>query len=109
MTLHIHEPEVVSVTESSVTVAFTVEDDAGPVDARAVVKLNGEPLATSEGASGTRLLRIEGLRPDTRYRVSLKINIFDPFGSKVVMAPARGYRGSTHRIKARKLQSLMRK
>ena len=83
MTLHIGEPEVVSVSESSVTVAFSVEDDTGPVDARAVVKLNGEPLATSEGSTGTRLLRIEGLRAGTRHRIEIEAKGAEP------VAPAR--------------------
>ena len=83
MTLHIREPEVVSLTESSVTVAFGVEDDSGPVDARAVVKLNGEPVATSEGSTGTRLHRLEGLRPGTRQRIEIEAKGTEP------VAPAR--------------------
>lgn len=72
MSLHIAHPEIVGVTESSLSLAFAVSDGAGPVDAEAVVLLNGERRATSPGGASTRLLRIEGLEPSTEYRVEIQ-------------------------------------
>ena len=72
MTLHIAHPEILGVSESSLTVAFTVNDATGPVDADAQVRLNGEVRATSTGGAATRLLRIEDLAPATEYRVEIQ-------------------------------------
>ena len=49
MTLTIEGPEIFGVSESSLTLAFAVEDDSGPVDAEARATLDGEPRAV--GAS----------------------------------------------------------
>jgi hypothetical protein len=68
MGLRITGAELFGVTETSATLAFTVEDDAGPVDAPARVRIGGERRAHCEGA-GTRLVRIEGLEPQTAYRL----------------------------------------
>jgi hypothetical protein len=72
MSLRIREPELFGVTESSVTLTFRVEDDAGPVDAPARVLVDGEPRAVSEGCAGTRQVRIEGLAPGTRHRLDVE-------------------------------------
>ena len=72
MPLTITHPELFGVTETSATFAFTVEDGSGPVDAPAEIVLDGRVRATSEGASGPRLVRVEGLRPGTRYRLELR-------------------------------------
>ena len=71
MSLTICDPELLSVSESSITVSFGVADGAGPTDAPAEVRLNGRALATSEGARGTRLVRVEGLEPATEYRIEI--------------------------------------
>jgi hypothetical protein len=78
MTLRICDPELFGVTESSVTLTFRVEDDAGPVDAPARVLLDGAPRAASEGPAGTRQVRIEGLRPGTRHRVEIEAKGAEP-------------------------------
>src|SRR5690606_31773089 len=49
-----------------------VADAAGPVDAELRARLNGEIRARSAGTPGTRLVRIEGLEPDTTYRIELE-------------------------------------
>ena len=67
MPLTIRDPEVMGVTASTLTLAFRVEDGAGPVDAPARVLLDGELRARSEGDAAARLVRIEGLDPDTEY------------------------------------------
>ena len=59
MSLTIRDPELLSVSESSMTFSFGVVDGAGPVDAPAAVRLDGQARAASEGLSGTRLVRIE--------------------------------------------------
>jgi len=71
MPLRIRDPELFGVTESSVTLSFVVADDSGPVDAEARVHVGGELLATSRGA-GTRLVRVEGLEPDTEYLLEIE-------------------------------------
>ncbi len=72
MTLRVIDPELFAVTADSVTLSFVVADDAGPVDARARVLLNGVPSAVSEGHAGTRLVRIEGLAPGTEYALAIE-------------------------------------
>jgi hypothetical protein len=72
VTLHIRDPELFGVTESSATLHFRVEDDAGAVDAPAEVLVDGELRATSEGRAGTRRVRVEGLAPGRRYRLALR-------------------------------------
>ena len=72
MNLRIAHPEILGVTESSMTLAFSVDDTTGAVDAEARVLLNGEARATSPGVASTRLVRVEGLAPDTEYRVEIQ-------------------------------------
>lgn len=72
MSLHIAHPEIVGVTESSLSLAFAVSNSEGLVDAEARVLLNGESRATSPGGASTRLLRIEDLEPGTEYRVEIQ-------------------------------------
>ena len=73
MTLRIQDAELFGVTESSLTLFFRVEDDAGPVDAEARIRLNGETRAVSEGGGVTRSVRIEGLQPATRYEIAIEV------------------------------------
>ena len=72
MALTIADPELFGVTESTLTLSFSVEDNEGPTDAPADVLINGEVRATSEGAVGTRLVRIEGVEPGRRHRLELR-------------------------------------
>ena len=74
MPLTIRDPEVMGVTASSVTLAFRVEDAAGAVDALARVLLDGELRARSEGNAAARLVRIEGLDPDTEYTLAVEVD-----------------------------------
>ncbi len=74
MALRIAHPELFGVTESSIALAFDVEDADGPVDAPARVRVNGELRAHSEGLAGTRSLRIDGLEAATRYRVEIEVD-----------------------------------
>ncbi len=78
MALTIVRPEVFGVSESSLTLAFTVEDGSGPVDAEARVTLDGEPRAVSAGTAGTRLVRIEGLAPATDTRIDIEVAGAEP-------------------------------
>lgn len=71
MPLRVADPELFGRTESSLTLTFTVEDDAGPVDAEARVLVDGEVRATSGGVAGTRQLRVEGLDPGSPHRVEI--------------------------------------
>jgi len=73
MPLHIRDPEIFGATDTSLTVAFRVEDDAGPVDAPARIRVNGAVRASSEHATATRVVRIEGLEPDTEQRVTIEV------------------------------------
>ncbi len=72
MTLRIEHPELFGVTESSLTLCFSLEDESGPVGAPVRIRLNGEIRATSEGGAGTRAVRIEGLEPETRYEIGFE-------------------------------------
>jgi predicted phosphodiesterase len=74
MRLQIHCPEVVGVTESSLTIAFGVEDANGPVDAEARVRVGGELRDVSAGARATRLVRVEGLEPDTVHSIEIEVD-----------------------------------
>ncbi len=74
MPLTIRDPEVMGVTASSVTLAFRVEDAAGAADAAARVLLDGELRARSETSAGARLVRIEGLDPDTEYTLAIEVD-----------------------------------
>jgi hypothetical protein len=71
MSLGISSPEVVGVTESSMTLTFAVENRGVAVSEAAEIRLDGELLARSEGPAGTRQVRIEGLAPDTDYAVEI--------------------------------------
>jgi hypothetical protein len=70
--LRIEKAELFGVTESSLTLAFDVRDAQGPVDAEARVRIDGEVRATSHGPAATRFVRIEGLAPGRRHRVSIE-------------------------------------
>ncbi len=72
MKIRLCDPEVLGVTESSVTLSYSLENSAGPVDAPSQVVLNREVHATVEGPEGTRLVRIEGLEPATEYTVEIR-------------------------------------
>ena len=74
----VRAPELFGVTESSFTLSWSVEDASGPVDAAASVLVNGEERARSEGPRGTRLVRIEGLEPKTRYEVDIRVAAVPP-------------------------------
>lgn len=67
----ISSPEVVGVTESSMTLTFVVENRGAAVDGAAEIRLGGETFARSEGPAGTRHVRIEGLAPDTEYDIEI--------------------------------------
>ncbi len=72
MSLRIQDAELFGVSESSATLAFRVEDAQATVAAPARVLLDGELRATSEGPAATRLLRLEGLAPGTRYALRIE-------------------------------------
>ena len=74
MPLAIRDPEVMGVTATSVTLAFRVHGASGPVDAPAHVLLDGELRARSETDAATRLVRIDGLDPDTEYAVAIEVD-----------------------------------
>ncbi len=76
--LRIEKPEIFGVTESSVTLAFDVRDAHGPADAEARVRIDGEVRAVSEGPAATRLVRIEGLAPGQRHRLSIEVTGAEP-------------------------------
>jgi Icc protein len=76
--IRIARPEVFGITESSLTLAFAVEDASGPVDVEARIALDGEPRALSAGAAGTRLVRVEGLEPDRDYRIEIEVAGAEP-------------------------------
>jgi len=71
MVTSVSHPEVFGLTESSLVLCFDVEDNKGPVDAPARVHLNGQLHGESAGFAGTRLLRIEGLEPDSEYEIDI--------------------------------------
>jgi len=64
-------PEVVGVTETSLTLDFVVEQDGRPIDAVAEIRLDGALVARSEGEAGTRQVRVAGLAPDTEYVIEI--------------------------------------
>jgi len=73
MSLHIRDPEIFGVTDTSLTVGFRVEDEAGPVDAPATIRVNGAVRAVSERATATRVVRIEDLAPGAEQRVAIEV------------------------------------
>lgn len=74
MPLTIRDPEIMGVTASTLTLGFRVEDGAGPVDAPARLLLDGELRARSESDGAARVVRIEGLDPDTEYDVAIEVD-----------------------------------
>ncbi len=72
MPVEITCPEVFGVTESSLTLAFDVTEGPRALDLEARVLLNDQVHAVSEGM-GTRLVRMEGLEPDTTYRIRIQV------------------------------------
>jgi hypothetical protein len=93
VTLQIRDPELFGASESSLTLSFTVADDAGPVDAEARVRVGGELCAVTHGA-GTRLVRIEGLEPDTEYAIEIEAR------GAAAPAPDRYFGGSARTLPA---------
>src|SRR5215470_7484626 len=73
MALRVVDPELFSVTHDALTVSFSVADASGPVAAPAHVSVDGERRAVSEGPAGTRLVRIEGLAPETEHRIEIEV------------------------------------
>ena len=71
MPIEIVTPEIIGVTESSLTLTFSLEDRGALVDAAAEVRLGGALRARSEGSAGTRHVRIDGLEPDTEYTIEI--------------------------------------
>jgi 3',5'-cyclic-AMP phosphodiesterase len=72
MSLRICGAELFGVTESSATVAFSVEDASGPVDAEARVRIGGEVAARCAGP-GRYLVRVEDLAPGTSYELAIEL------------------------------------
>ena len=69
--LSIVQPKVFGLTESTVTLAFTVHAGDTPVDAEATVSIDGDIRAVSKGSVGTRLVRIRDLSPDTEHDIEI--------------------------------------
>ncbi len=69
--LSIEQPKIFGVTDSAITLAFTVHDGDTPVDAEATVSIDGDVRAVSKGRAGTRLVRIDDLSPDTEHDVEI--------------------------------------
>jgi hypothetical protein len=93
------QPKLFGVTETSLTLAFAVAEDDALVDAAAIVRLDGKERARSvhdgAGPAGTRLVRIEGLAPDTEYAISIEsgdaraeANRYFPGTARTLPAPA---------------------
>ncbi len=70
--IEVSHPEVVGVTESSVTLAFDVRSGGRPVDAEVEITAGGEVRARSGGEAGTRLVRLEGLPPATEVEIGFR-------------------------------------
>lgn len=82
----ISHPKVFGVTEHSITLVFGVAEGDRLIDAEATVRLNGEVRARSH-EPGTRLVRIEGLSPDTDYAIQIE-------AGGAAAAPGRYFTGS---------------
>jgi hypothetical protein len=67
----ISHPKVFGVTESSITLAFGVVEGDVPIDAEAMIRLNGQVRAVSKDG-GTRLVRIDGLDASTDYTIGIE-------------------------------------
>lgn len=78
----IRHPEVIGITESSLTVFFSLEQGENPIDAPAVVLLRTEDGETirhlAHAVAGGRLIRIEGLSPATPYQVEIVADGAEP-------------------------------
>jgi len=72
MKLEIRDPEVLGVTEDSITLTFRVEDGKQVVDAPARVCVSGEERCLVEGPAGTRHVCIGGLDPATSYTLEIE-------------------------------------
>jgi hypothetical protein len=70
-TRSIVHPKVFGVTETSLTLCFTVAEGDAPVDAEARVLLDGEVRAVTQGPA-TRLVRIDGLEPGSEYEIRIE-------------------------------------
>jgi hypothetical protein len=77
MPVEIRAPELFGVTHTSATIAFSVEDERGPVDARSRVFIDGELRAECEGAHA-QLVRIEGLEPGTSHTLTIEAEGAEP-------------------------------
>ncbi len=77
MALAIRDAEVVAITEATVTVAFTVEDDGRPSDAPATVRI-GAVAADSGANPGHRLVRVAGLAAATDHTVAVDVAGAEP-------------------------------
>ena len=73
MPILIRDPEIFGLTETTLTVCFRVESDGAPVDARARVRVDGSVRAESESGAATRVVRIDGLMPDTEQQVEIEV------------------------------------
>ncbi|MBW2280799.1 MAG: metallophosphoesterase [Deltaproteobacteria bacterium] len=70
MALKIRDAEIFGVTESSLTLSFSICDGDTPVDAEARVVVSGETYAVP-GTAGTRMVRIDGLPSGTELTVEI--------------------------------------
>lgn len=70
---HIDRPELLGVTDSSITLSFQVHDEANvPTLDRARILVGEEVRATIENGTPTRLVRVEGLDPATSYEIDIE-------------------------------------
>jgi hypothetical protein len=70
-TRSIAHAKLFGVTESSITLCFSVEERGRSIDAEARVRIDGDVRAVSSGA-GTRLVRVEGLEAGTEYEIAIE-------------------------------------
>jgi hypothetical protein len=73
MAVSIENPELFGVCESSLTLTFSVEDAAGPIEAEARILLDGNVGAESHG-DGTHQITIDGLDPGREYGIEIESN-----------------------------------
>ncbi|MDH3687643.1 MAG: metallophosphoesterase [Myxococcales bacterium] len=69
---HIVDPEVFGVTETTLTLTFRLTDQDAPSPDAARILVDGEERAVSEGATGTRQIRLTDLEPGTSYRIEIE-------------------------------------
>ena len=73
MSIHIVDPELLGVTETSLTMTLRIEDqDGNPVEGEARILLNGEERARTDASLGTQLIRIESIEAATTYRLEVQ-------------------------------------